>query len=199
MRCEMNWPKIITYLLFVFVASAYCARADALELTKDNPKTLVSTRSPDYTIHGLRLGITHSQAWEILGKTSSLMGFKDDRNPSRIYVYNRKSDGSKGEAALYLIWEPSEETMSRIAVFQGFRASLSPNVRRLLTFEAIDNQSPFKREFLGYPNRSKVTLDLPSIGSKDITYFYDEIGIAVTHEHSREGDKVMFVIVQPTP
>src|SRR5437867_6904978 len=125
------------------------------------------------------------------------MGLKDDSNPTRIYVYSRKPDGSKGEAVLYLIWELGEETMSSITVFQGFRNSLSPNFRRLLTFEAVDNQSPIKREFLGYANRFKTTLDVPSIALKHITYFYDEIGIEVTHKHSSDGDEVVFTFVQP--
>ena len=188
----------ITCLCFLSVVSSHSGQsASIIELTKDNPKTLISTKSKDYTIHGLRLGITHSQAWEILGKKSSLMGFKDNYNPSRIYVYSRRPDGSKGEGILYLIWEPDEKTMSQITVFQGFRDALSPNFRRLLTFEAVDNQSPFKREFIGYANRSNTTLDVPSIGLKHITYFYDEIGLEVTHKHSSDGDEVVFAIVQP--
>ncbi len=147
-----------------------------IELTKDDPKTLLSTKSKDYTIHGLCLGITHFQAWEILGKTACLMGLKDDSNPSRIWVYGRDADGSKkGDSILYLIWDPGEETLSRITVFQGFRDSLSPTFRRLLTFEAVDDGSPLKRDLIGYPDRSAITLDLPATrkltGQKHITYF----------------------------
>jgi len=193
----MKGLTTIICLFLLAVSSAVSEQADAIELTRDNPRTLISTKSIDYTIHGLRLGITHSQAWDILAKTNSLMGLKDVFNPSRIYVYGRMPDGSKGEAVLYLIWEAGEKTMSQITVFQRFRDSLSKNFRRLLTFEAVDDQSPFKREFIGYANRSKTTLDVPTIGLKHITYFYDEIGLEVTHKRSSDGDEVVFALVQP--
>lgn len=89
--------------------------------------------------------------------------------------------------------------MNRITVFQDFRSSLSQNFRRLLTFEAVDNNSTFKQNFIGYANRSKITLDVPSIDLKHTTYFYDEIGLEVTHKHSSDGEEVVFAIVQPRP
>lgn len=179
--------------------STICESASAIELTQDNPRTLISTKSQDYTIQGLRLGITHSKAWKVLAKMSSPIGFQDPYNPSRIYVYDRKPDGRKGEALLYLIWEPGEETMNQITVFHGFRGSLSQNFRRLLTFEAVDDQSPFKKQFIGYANRSKTTLVVPEIGLKHVTYFYDDIGLEITHKHSSEGEEVIFAIVRSKP
>jgi hypothetical protein len=147
----------------------------------------------------LRLGLTHSQAWDILTKTDSLIGEKDDVNPSRIYVYSRKPDGGKGETLLYLIWNLNEKMMSSITIFQDFRDHLSHTFRRMLTFEAVDNESSFMREFIGYANRSKITLDIPMIDLKHTTYFYDEIGLEVTHRHSPDGDDVIFAIVQIKP
>ena len=173
--------------------------AAAIDLSNDNPNTLIGTKSNDYSIYGFRLGLTHDQVWQMLAKTHSLIGEKDRFNPSRIYVYSRNSDGSKGNALLYLIWEPGEREMSRITVFQDCHSSLSQSFRRLLTFEAVDNNSEFKRKFIGYANRSKITLDVRSIGLKHTTYFYDEIGLEVTHQHSSDGDQVVFAIVQPKP
>lgn len=167
-----------------------------IELTKDDPPTLIHTNSKNYVINGLRLGMTHDEAWEILNKSDSLIGLKDVYNPSRISVYNQRSDGSKGETVLNLLWEPYEKTMSKITVFPAFSDTLAPNWRRLLTSESIDNQSSFKKEFIGTATRVKPTLDLPEIGMRNMTYFYDEIGLEITHTRSRNGVGFVFAIVQ---
>ena len=195
----MKWIETIFCLLFLMAVPAYSGQASAIDLGKDNPNTLLGTKSTDYSIYGFRLGLIHEQTWKMLEKNNLLWGERDDSNPSRIYVYGRNVDGSKGEAVLYLIWEPGEREMSRITVFQGCRSFLSQSFRRLLTFEAVDESSEFKRKFIGYANKSKITLDVPSIDLKQTTYFYDEIGLEVSYMHSSEGDEVVFAIVQPKP
>ncbi len=87
--------------------------------------------------------------------------------------------------------------MREITVFQDCRSFLSQSFRRLLTFEAVDDSSEFKRKFIGYANNSKITLDVPD--RKHATYFYDEIGLEVTYKHSSYGDEVVFAIMQPKP
>ncbi len=191
----MEWIKKVIYLFLIASASALSGQSVAIDLGKDDPNTIIGTKSVNWRILGFRLGLTHDKAWQLLAKATSLMGEKDVFNPSRIYVFSRKSDGSKGVGLLYLIWEPGERKMGAITVFQDCRNSLSSSFRRLLTFEAVDDNSEFKREFMGYANRSKVTLDVPSIGLKHVTYYYDEIGLAVTHKHSSSGDEVVFALV----
>ena len=195
----MKWITNIIFFLFFSATSACFEQIVTIDLTKDNPETLIGTKSIDYNIYGLRLGLTHDQVWQILKEKKSLMGVKDEYNPSRIYVYSRNPDGSKGKCILNLIWEPGETKMSQITVFQDFRSSLSQSFRRLLTFEATDNNSEFKKKFIGYANKSKTTADIPLLGLKHITYFYDEIGLEVTHQHSSDGDIVVFSIVHPKP
>ena len=170
-----------------------------VDLVKDNPTTLIGTKSTDYRIYGFRLGLTHNQAWQILRKTPSLLGETDSGNPTRVYVYSRNADGTKGNPLFYLIWEPDEARLSRIAVFQDCRTFLSASFRRLLTSEALDSNSEFKKAFIGYANRSATTLDVPSIGLKHITYFYDDIGLEVTDQHSKRGNGVVFAIVSRRP
>jgi hypothetical protein len=194
----MKWITRILFLLIVAIP-AYSGQAVAIDLGKDNPNTLIGTKSNDYSIYGFQLGLTHEQAWQILAKTTSLVGEKDSYNPSRIYVYIRNADGSKGDCVLYLIWDPGENRMRQITIFQDCHSFLSQNFRRLLTFEAVDNNSEFKKKFIGSANRSKVTLDVPTIDLKHTTYFYDEIGLTVTYKHSSDGDEVVFAIVQPKP
>lgn len=186
-------------ILLMAITLALSGQAVAFELTKDNPETLIGSKSNNYSISGFRLGITHDQAWRILKENNSLIGVKDGANPSRIYVYTQNQDGSRGKAVLYLIWEPGMAKLGQITVFQDYRNILSKNFRRLLTFEAVDDTSAFKRNFIGYANRSKISLDVPEIDMKHKTYFYDEIGLEISHQHSSDEDKVVFAIVQTTP
>ncbi|ANO35577.1 hypothetical protein A6E01_20405 (plasmid) [Vibrio breoganii] len=181
-------------LTLLAIAITFSGPTFALELTKDNPSTLTGTNSSDYTIAGLKLGMTHQQAWDTLDQNDSLVGIKDTANPSRIWVYTPDKDGNHGHSALYLVWEPGNANMKSITVFQDYRSHITPNLRRLLSFEAIDNNSAFKKDFIGYSNRSEVTLDIPSTDLKLKSYYYDDIGLEIIDKHSSEGDEVVFSI-----
>ena len=191
--------KVTLSVMLVEAFLVCSAWATNVDLVKDNPTTLMGTKSTDYTIQGFRLGLTHDDVWQLLQKDRSLVGAKDTNNPSRIYVYRGNTDGTKGKAILYLIWEPGEAGLSRITVFQDYRSSLSETFRRLLTFEAVESSSEFKKRFIGYANRSKTTLDVPLIDLKHVTYFYDDIGLEVIHQHSSDVDEVVFALVKPRP
>jgi hypothetical protein len=166
---------------------------------KDAVQTLIGRKSTDLAIYGLRLGITHEQAWVLIQKEESLLGLKDAMNPSRIYVYNKKPDGTKGENLFYLIWNPGEKYLTRITFFQDSRSHLSPSFRRILTFEALDNNSEFKRKFIGYANSSKTTLNVPEVRAKHITYYYDEIGLEIVHQRHGDRETIVFALVRPKP
>jgi hypothetical protein len=172
-------------------------QANVIELTQDNPTTLIHTKSKDYSINGLRLGMTQSDALKLLDMSGSMLGPKYVQNPSRIDVYHRRLDGSKGQAVLYLNWESDKKLMNRITVLEAFSDSLAPKWRRLLTLDSVNDQSPFKKEFIGAASRTKPIIDLPDLGIKHQTYFYDEIGLEVTQKRSPRGDEVIFSIVPP--
>ena len=198
---RISYSRRIKLPILVFISTLIFLRVSlanaAIDLCEDNVETLVGTASTDFSIHGIRLGLTQEEAWQILYADGTFIGEIDKSNPSRIYVYGKNRDGAKGDSLLYLIWEPTKTGMSQISIFQGFRKSLAPNFRRLMTFEAVDNGSAFKKAFIGYANRSEITLDIPSIGTKHRTFFYDDIGIEVVHQHHSGDEQVMFSIVKP--
>ncbi len=170
--------------------------SNEIDVTLDNPSSLISTEPKSIVVKGIRLGMTRQEVAKVLSTSEELMGVEDENNLSRVYVYHRNSDGSRGDAVLYLIWEPAETKMNRITVFQAYRGSLSKTFKRLLSFEAVDDKSSFKRDFVGYANRQKVTLNIPEIGLKHVTYYYDDLGLEITHKHGSRGDEVIFAIVQ---
>lgn len=171
----------------------------ALELTQDNPATIISAKSEDMSIYGLRLGMTHEQAWSLLRENNLLVGEIDDANPSRIHVYKRNNDGSIGDEVLYLIWNKNQENLNEIVIFQDSKANLTSNFQRLLTFEALDNSSKFKKQFIGYESRKETKLDIPLIKLKTIAYIYEKIGLTVIHYHSSDEEMVYFSIIESKP
>lgn len=190
----MKLRVILASTALLFHVSLIAAFPTAIELTRDNPTSLIGTNSSTYRIFGFRLGMQRKEAEKMLKGSKQLIGETDDYNPSRIYVYRRNADGSKGESLLYLIWEPNKKRLGQITVFNGCSELLTGNFQRLLTSEAVD-ESPFRNQFIGAPVRSKVTLDIPSIELKNTTYFYDAIGLEVTHVHSSDGDNVVFALI----
>ena len=197
-KAPMKRIELILYVFLLMTVSAYCDPA-IINLHTDNPSSLIGTRSTSYQIFGFRLGITHEQAWDIINSNKLLRGEINAEMPSRIYVYNRNANGSKGDPVLYLIWEPKEIYLWRIVVYQGCQNVLSSNFRRLLTFEALDDNSEFKKQFIGYANRTKNALDIPSINLKDTNYIYDDTGIVIVHQQTSRGNAVVFEIVKPLP
>lgn len=183
--------KDIVRLLFlsIFLATAIAAAEEnsVIELTMDNPETLIGTNSKDYSICGIRLGMSRQEVEKILDGLDSLVYMKDGGNPdTRIYVYELNPDGTRGKAVFYLTWEPDKRRLGRIAIFVGFK-QLTENFRRILTLEALDDSSDFKKKFIGKSSRSKINLDLPSKNSKSTTYFYDKMGLEIHYD--KYGDK----------
>lgn len=182
--------------LLIFLLTSVCAAEQntVIELTRDNPKTLIGTNSRDYSICGIRLGMSRAEVERILKGLDFLIGEADGGNPdTRIYVYYLNPDGSKGKSVFYLIWEPDKSRLGRIAVYAELK-ELTENFRRLLTLEALDDSSDFKNRFIGKSNRSEVTLDTPSINSKETTYYYDKIGIKIIDEKNSNNEYVILAI-----
>ena len=172
---------------------------ERIEMTVDNPRTLIGTTSKALSVCGLSLGLSHREAWRIIDDSADLTGIKDRYNPSRIYVYHKRLTGGQREAIFYLVWQPGETAMSQLTVFRGCRELLAPNFKRLMTFEAIDNHSSFKHEFIGYPSGSKSSPNFPELTLKLTSYCYENIGLEIIHSRDSQGEDVRFALVPPRP
>jgi hypothetical protein len=177
-------------------APAQSTAASRVDITVAEVPSLIGLKSENLSVFGLHLGMSRPDAERLLRDSGKFMGIQDEYNSTRIHVYEKLPNGAKGKAVLYLIWETNESGLQMITVFQDSRAYLTPSFRRLLTFEAVDNASEFKRRFIGYPHRSKITLDIPTDNIKHTTYFYDEIGLRITHQHHGKDEAVVFTIVK---
>ena len=164
----------------------------AVELTKDNPDTLIGKNSKEFSVFGVKLGMSHKEAKLALQKDNRLFAKVDNYNPSRLYVYDKKDK----RAILYLIWDPGSETLSQITIFSDSRIFLTDNFKRLLSFEVLDKDSKFKKKFIGYHTKRYASFDLPSIEAKDIAYLYEDLGIEITHRKVKDEEMVVFGLKQ---
>ena len=77
---------LITISSLLILSMITFGQAGGIELTKDNPSTLISTNSAGYTIFGFKLGMSRPEAQKVLAQHKTLVGQQDAFNPSRIYV-----------------------------------------------------------------------------------------------------------------
>jgi hypothetical protein len=163
-------------------------QSNTINLEKDDPNTLIGSTYTQFKIFGLSVNMTHEQVQTQINSDPRIIGLDDRNNSGRIYVY----DARNRKYLLYLIWNPGEDRMSFMTVFNDCKNYLSPSFRRLLTLEAIDTSSSFISRFLGNSNRNGIGLDIPMIGTKYTIYYYDSIGIQITHRRSSSTEDVVF-------
>ena len=176
--------KAFFSLLFFTVLSLVFSQDNIINLERDNPNTLIGSSYLQFRVFGLSVNMTHEQAWERINSDSRIYGEDDRPNPGRIYVY----DARNRKCILYLIWNQRENRMASMTVFNDCSDFLSSSFKRLLTLEAINGLS----SFLGNSNRSRETLNISSIGVLYTTYYYDDIGIQITHQKDSNGERVVF-------
>jgi len=149
--------------LLIYFSPTQGIAASLLDITAVEMPSLIGLKSEKLSVYKLHLGMLRPDAERILRDSKKLIGIADDRNSTRIYVYEKLPNGGKGKNVFNLIWKTDKPGLQRIVVFPAFSSYLTHNFRRLLTFEAVDNTSENKNKFVGYPSRSKMTLDLPGM------------------------------------
>ena len=159
-----------------------------IDLEKDNPSTLIGATYSQFRIFGLSADMTHDEAWARLNKESRVFGEVDPFNPERIHVYSAESK----KALLYLVWNDYEEQMLSITVFVDCKEYLSTSFKRLLTFEVVDNNSNFRKNFLGNITRTE-TIENPFLNERTTDYYYDNIGIRMISQRFGSNERVIFI------
>jgi hypothetical protein len=165
---------------------------DAVELTTTDITMLPNFRADRASVLGARLGMTMEQAATTVAAHGGFTAKKDEANATRLYV----SATSGGDSVLYFIWSPGNPRMTQITVFRSFEPWLQGGTRRLLHNEATDPSSA-PGAFLGTPDRSGITLDVPIIKLKHITHVYEKRWLEVTEQHDENATKVVFALVSP--
>lgn len=193
----MNRVRNIKHVLLVAMICVQPMAVNAIELTKDEPNTLIGTQVTDYKFYDMKLGLTHREVWTILKENPNVIGVIDGANPSGMYIYKVNSDGSRGNAVMHLAWAPREQGIGTITLLQSGSESVTGNFARLLTSEVLDESSNFRNTFIGKPDRFQVLINVPSRNLQHTAYYYDTIGLKVMHKRSPMGEEIELSMSQP--
>jgi hypothetical protein len=168
--------------------------AGAVELTKVDITRVGNLGDRTITVLGVPMGASRQEAERIITDHPDFAVHPDRANPERFYV---DSDAS-ADSVFYFIWDPKGPPgLNRVTVFVHAADLLVGRTRDLLTLEALDPDSEVRREFLGEPTGERVSLDVPAIKLRHITYSYSELGIEVVDQQDRGAGtrKVVFALL----
>lgn len=193
----MNRVGNIKSMLLVAMTFMQPMAVNAIELTRDEPATLIGTQVTDYKFYDMKLGLTHREVWAILKENPNVIGVIDGANPSGMYIYKVNTDGSRGNAVMHLAWAPREQGIGTITLLQSGSESVTGNFARLLTSEVLDESSNFRNTFLGKPDRFQVLINVPSRNLQHTAYYYDTIGLKVMHKRSPMGEEIELSLAKP--
>ena len=170
-----------------------------IEITASDITVYPKLKSNRISVFDIQIGMSQSEVNKILSENSQFYYFIDNEHTTtdyRIYVYDRNKYNEKRNCILYLIWSDNNIELTKITFFEDFAPYFVGATSKLLTFEGFDFQSKLSQDYLGYPNKTKVTLDVPSIGLKHTTYYYYSKGIEITFKESSDGKTAVFKFVQ---
>ncbi len=184
----------ILAVLFLIIGSYYVYAEAKSELTECDITSIKEFRADKVTVFGVSLGMTKEEALPLLNADERLIVKQDKFNPTWLCVYDKNPDGSEGEQVLQYVWKPTEQGLSTITIFETCSKYLKGNTKRLLTLEVLDPHSDFSKSFLGYPNRSEVTANIPELGLKHTSYYYDAKWLKIVHKQSEGSDSVIILL-----
>ena len=168
-----------------------------IELTEVDITLMADIGSRDISVFGVGLGMEKARVDAILSQNTHLYFYIDKGHSTedhRIYVYDKDKNGEKNNALLYLIWPNGQKKLGKITVFEFADDYLVGNTKELITENAIDPKSEIMQTFLGNANDEKVTLEVPSISLKHITYYYSR-GLEVTLKDFDGKKGVVFALI----
>lgn len=189
--------KIFAVLCSIAVLACGAAAAEVkrVEISSTDVATLVGKRAEDLSVFGFHLGMARPEAEGLLAQSKKFIAVTSDDEYLRdtVYVFARSASGGQtGKTLLSLDWAvwPEGADMPQttpdlkvISIFEDARPLLKPNFRRLLTADATEEKSPFRKRFLGAPSSTKESPAMGTLG-KSTAYFYREIGINVSVDHA---------------
>jgi hypothetical protein len=193
--------KILIFVFTIILSSSLYSQdnSSVIEITTTDITLYPKLKSNKISVYGIHIGMTQSEVNKILSENSKLYYYVDKvhtTTDNRIYVYDRNKDMEKRNCILYLIWTDNSKELSKITFFEDFASYLVGSTSKLLTFEGFDSQSKLSQDYLGYPNKTKITLDIPSIGLKHTTYYYYSKGIEITFKESSDGKTAVFTFIK---
>ena len=194
-------PAILFILISLAGIKAFSQGSTSYaEITKTDITLTTNFSMETVSVFGIHLGMTVEEVIDTWAGNDDLYYYEDKNHGTkdyRIYVYDTDESGKKKNCILYLIWTDNRSALNRITVFNDFETYLQGNTKKLLSTEAVDSNSDFYQKYLGTPDSSAVTLDLPSIGYKHTTFYYPQKFLLVTLKQDGDKASVVFAFYIP--
>jgi hypothetical protein len=196
-----DYEKKLVFIFTIILTGTLNSQdnSSVVEITTKDITLYPNLKSDKINVFGIHIGMTQFDVYKILSENSQLYYLIDKEHATtdfRIYVYDINKDNEKRNCILYLIWTDNSNELSEITFFEDFSPYLVGSTSKLLTFEGFDFQSKLFQDYLGYPNKTKIALDIPSIGLKHTTYCYYSKGIEITIKESSGGKTAVFAFVK---
>lgn len=171
--------------------------AGSPELSKTSLLEVEGFTGTDASILGLKLGLGWDEAKAIVDANPELVFDLDEPNPGRFYVND--AGGEPGDPALfYCQWPDGRETMGRMVIYGRAKRFMPASAAPLFDMPSLAEAPAAVRAWLGEPDRSVVTLDIPSIGLKLTTHVFERRALEVIdYSSSGEPPHVMIAVVVP--
>jgi hypothetical protein len=168
-----------------------------IELTIDNPETLIGTTSNDFTLYGLRLGMSQEEAWQVLQTLDGLVAEKDPQHPFILVFKKGASERTFITALFSLNWESGPRSPV-ITLTHRCAELLPPNLQRLFKEANSERPSAFVDKFLGPVSSRKTDRKYQKSGTTIYLASYDAIGLIVQRTQSRSGSQVSLRLTEAT-
>lgn len=193
----MKKSILCIFIIFSVISIALAQESNLKEISKIDITTFKKIKSDEVSVFGLHLGMDPDEVHYILMKNKNLDYQVDKMHGTtdiRIYVYDKDETGNNKNCILYLIWENRKTELSTITLFEDFAPYLIGNSSYLLANEFSDKNAEIINKFLRKPDRSEITLNIPSIQTKHITNSYDSRGFKITLKKNSEKISAVFAL-----
>lgn len=169
------------------------------EITKTDITRYKDITAEEILILGIHLNMNINEVKEIISKYPQFYLSVDPFNENRYYLYDTRQINNKNVSLAYFIWDDKSPNsgLKEIIIYFGFSRYLVGNSKNLVTLEVINKNSAIVQDFMGYPSRKEVILDLPALGVKSFSYFYPERKFKVNRYISDDGTSISFSIFRP--
>lgn len=142
------------------------------------------------SVFGVYLGMKIEEAEAIFENHRVAYIVQDKFNNNRYYLYDYKKENGKNIPLAYFKWDNRDSGLKEIIIYPGFARFLVGETKKLVTSESLNFSSYLVKNFLGYPAKKLVTLNVPSIQMKNTSYFYPDKNFQVIKQVS--GDDVRY-------
>ncbi len=202
----LHYFRRISFLIFIlivfFCGSTYSDDAKKLnvsafkEITQTDITSFKDIIATGIVVFGINFNMSIEKALEVIDNNTLVFMEVDPFNNNRYYLYDYEVVKGKYVPLAYFIWDEEGEILHEILLYQGFSKYLVGGSQNLLSTDVINRHSDLVKNFIGYPSRKEIVLDIPAIGVKSFCYYYPDHDFKVFRNLSDKGSTIHFGLIR---